>query len=66
MEIKYPEIEVELVGTDGNAIAIVGKVKRALRRAGVSLDECAEFQKEALSGTHNHLLQTCMDWVSVE
>jgi hypothetical protein len=66
MNIKYPEIEVELAGTNGNAWAVVGKVKRALRRAGVSVDECAEFQKEALSDDYDHVLQTCMGWVSVE
>jgi hypothetical protein len=63
-DIKYPEIEVEL--GDGNAVAIVMTVKRALNRAGVSFDECTEFQNEALSGDYNHVLQTCMEWVSVE
>lgn len=26
--VKYPEIEVELTGTDGNAFAILAKVKK--------------------------------------
>jgi hypothetical protein len=34
--IKYPEIEVKLSDNDGNAFAIMGAVRQALRRAGVS------------------------------
>jgi hypothetical protein len=34
-DVKYPEIEVELIGTDGNAFAILGKVQEALKRGGV-------------------------------
>jgi hypothetical protein len=30
MKIKYPDIEVELVGQDGNAYSILGRVNRAL------------------------------------
>ena len=32
---KYPTISVNLVGENGNALAIVGRVAAALRRAGV-------------------------------
>lgn len=34
-DVKYPEIEVELIGTDGNAFALIGRVTKALRRHGV-------------------------------
>lgn len=64
-EIKYPEIEVELSGTDGNAFAILGQVTRALRRRGVAPLEIAEFTKEATSGDYDQILQTCMRWVQV-
>tara|TARA_Y100000310_G_C20355380_1_gene656392 strand:+ start:519 stop:734 length:216 start_codon:yes stop_codon:yes gene_type:complete len=63
--IKYPEIEVELVGTDGNAFALIGKVQKALKEAEVSKEELDEFFNEATSGDYNHLLQTCMAWVNV-
>lgn len=62
---KYPKIKVRLTGTDGNAFAIMGKVKSALTRAGVTADECREFMTEATSGDYNHLLATCMKWVEV-
>jgi len=66
MKIKYPDIEVKLVGTNGNAFAIIGKVQYALKRNKVSLDEVALFMKEATSGDYDHVLQTCMKWVTVE
>jgi hypothetical protein len=57
-------IEVELVGTDGNAFAIMGKVSKALSRGGHA-DLVKPFQTEAMSGDYNHLLQTAMDYVEV-
>ena len=63
--IKYPEIEVDLVGTDGNAFALIGKVWQALKANGGSKQEIDDFSKEATSGNYNHLLQTCMKWVNV-
>jgi hypothetical protein len=62
---RYPEIEVELVGQDGNAFAILGKVQKALRRAHVSEEEIKEYYDEATAGDYNHLLRTTMDWVEV-
>ena len=47
--IKYPEIEVDLVGTDGNAFALIGKVRQALKANGVSKQEIDDFSKEATS-----------------
>jgi hypothetical protein len=64
-EVKYPNIEVELIGENGNAFYVVGKVQKALRRAGVPAEEITEFANEAMSGDYDHLLQTCMRWVEV-
>jgi hypothetical protein len=63
---KYPDVTVELVGQDGNAGAIMGRVSRALKRAGATQDEVDQFRAEAMSGDYNHLLQTAMAWVDVE
>jgi hypothetical protein len=65
MTPKYPEICVQLTGTDGNAYALLGKVTRALRQAGLSQAERETFQQEATSGTYDELLQTIMRWVDV-
>lgn len=65
METKYPEVEVQLTGEDGNAFAIMGRVAGALKKAGVSKEEVAEYMKESMSGDYDNLLQTAMRWVSV-
>lgn len=65
MNVKYPNIEVKLTGTDGNAFAIIGKVKAALRKNAVPREEQEAFMKEAMSGDYNNVLQTAMRWVEV-
>lgn len=64
-DVKYPHIKVKLVGTDGNAYAIMAKVREALRRGKVDQSEIDNFLTEAMSGDYNHLLCTCMRWVEV-
>jgi hypothetical protein len=39
MAPKYPDITVPLTGEDGNAYAILGKVRQALRQAGLPAEE---------------------------
>jgi len=63
--VKYPEIEVQLTGNDGNAYAIMGAVRRALKRAKVSADEIAEYTKQSMSGDYDNLLRVAMSWVTV-
>jgi hypothetical protein len=63
--MKYPKIRVKLVGKDGNAFAILGNVKNALRKGGVPSEEVSEFMKQAMSGDYDHLLATCCEWVDV-
>jgi len=58
-------VKVKLVGKDGNAFAILGRVSKALRKAGYP-DLAKEFLEEAMSGDYNHLLQTCMKYVEVK
>lgn len=64
-DIRYPDITVQLTGTDGNAFMIIGAVSHAMRRHGVDKEEIDAFTKEAMSGDYNHLLATCMKWVDV-
>ena len=64
-EVRHPEITVRLTGSDGNAYAILGAVRTALRRAG-HFGEVAVFLAEATSGDYSHLLATCMRWVTVQ
>lgn len=63
---RYPHVNVRFVGEDGNAFAIIGRVRRALLHGGVSRDAVDRFTKEATSGNYDHLLLTVMDWVHVD
>ena len=63
MNIKYPNIKVKLVGMDGNAFAIMGRVEGALRRGGVSKEEREAYLAESRSGDYDNLLRTAMAWV---
>lgn len=63
-EPRYPDIHVQLSGEDGNAFFIIGRVRKALREAGVSSAECDEFSNEAMSADYDNVLLTCMRWVS--
>jgi hypothetical protein len=60
---RYPQVEVQLSGEDGNAFAILGRTAAALRHAGVPHEQVDAFFAEATSGDYDHLLQTTMAWV---
>jgi hypothetical protein len=62
---RHPEIEVELVGRDGNIFNVLGICQREMRRAGLSKDERSAFMDEATSADYNHALATCMRWFNV-
>ena len=57
---------VKLIGEDGNAFAIMGKVVKAMKRTGYSQDEIKDYQAKAMSGDYNHLLAVTMDFVEVK
>ena len=61
-----PRPTVQLTGEDGNAFAILGRVQKALRRAGASEEYCKQFMVEATSGDYDHLLATVMQYVEVK
>tara|TARA_R110000824_G_scaffold169965_10_gene347197 strand:+ start:6464 stop:6676 length:213 start_codon:yes stop_codon:yes gene_type:complete len=63
--VKYPEVQVQLTGNDGNAFAILGNCKKEARRAGLTKDQIDEFMTEAMAGDYDHLLQTCMKYFEV-
>lgn len=65
MDTKYPEINIPLVGEDGNAFSILGRVQRIMRRNDLA-DEFTAFKSEATAGDYNHLLRTVMAWFSVD
>lgn len=64
-DVKYPDVHVQLTGESDNAFAILGNVRQALKKAGVSKAEVDSFLSDAKSGDYDHLLQTCMRYVDV-
>ena len=63
MNVKYPHIKVTLLDEDGNAFMVLGRVRKAMRRANVPYEEIEAFYKEATSGNYDHMLQTVMKTV---
>lgn len=61
----FPDVYVELVGEDGNAFFIIGRVTGALKRGGATASQVDEFTAEAMSGDYDNVLQTVMRWVSI-
>ncbi len=61
---KYPDVYVELVGQDGNAFAILGRVSDALKRAGHA-DAVRPYMDEAMSGDYVHLLRVTAETVNI-
>jgi len=62
----FPHVTVKLSGEDGNAYAILVRVKRAMRRAGIPDSRIAAFVNEATESDYDHLLATCEAYVNVE
>lgn len=56
---------VTLIGEDGNAFSILGKVKKALKRAGYDKEYIDQYTYEATSGDYDHLLRITMNYVHI-
>ena len=61
---KFPEVEVQLTGEDGNAFSILGRTQRAMKEANIPSKEISAYMAEAMSGDYDHLLQTTMQYVT--
>ncbi len=71
MEPRF-DIDVKLIGQDGNAFNLMGIVSREMKRAKdpegekmCTQDDVNQFIKEATESDYDHLLSTCMKWVNV-
>lgn len=65
--MKAPEEipTVQLVGSDGNAFAVMGKVRKALQYAGADSEYINQYLGEAMAGDYDHLLGVSMKYVDV-
>lgn len=59
---KFPNVQVKLIGHDGNAFAILGRCQSEARKAKVPQAEISAFLKQATSGNYDNLLRTCCEW----
>ena len=66
IKLRQTGIKVKLIGTDGNAFALLGKVGQALRENGESKEFIDAFLKEAMSKDYDHLLCTIASVVEIE
>ena len=56
---------VKLAEKDGNAFAIMGKVSKALKKAGADEEYIEKYFDEATSGDYDHLIGVTMEFVNV-
>jgi hypothetical protein len=59
------KVKCKLTGEDGNAFAIMGRVRSALRRANIDAKTIVEYQKEATSGDYENLLAVSIKYLDV-
>ena len=57
---------VKLTGTDGNAFAIMGSVRSAMRKVGWSKAEIAEATDDMMSGNYDDFLVTACELCEVD
>ena len=57
---------VKLVGKDGNPFSIMGRVKKALLKAGADKEYVEKYLKDATFGDYSYLLAVTMEYVNVE
>ena len=61
----YPQVKVKLIGEDGNAFAILGRVSREAKKH-LDKQTVDKFIEEATSGDYDHLLETCLKYFTCE
>ncbi len=61
----FPDIEVTLDGTYGNATEIMFKLIKEMEKNNVPNSEIRKFIKESTQKDYVNLLQVCMRWVNI-
>ena len=56
--------DVRLVGEDGNAFAIIGRVTAALKDAGADGEYIEDYQNRATQGNYDELLVTSLEEIT--
>jgi len=67
MDIKYPDIKVDLFEQDGNIYSMVAKIRNYMRRNGVPEAEMDAFTKDIKgSNDYDEAVMKIMNWVTVK
>jgi hypothetical protein len=61
MPVVNKQVDLELVGLDGNAFALMGAFQRQARREKWTREEIKLVLDECQSGDYDHLLRTLME-----
>ena len=65
MKAPTEKPKVKLIGTNGDAFAIIGKVSKALRKAGADKEYVEKYMEESMAGDYDNVLVTAVDYVDV-
>jgi len=55
--------QFSLIGVDGNAFSVMAYTSRAMRVAGFSGEQRAQYTDQATSGDYNELLCLSQEWI---
>lgn len=61
--VGKPKVRCALVGEDGNAFMIMGRVGKALRKNGYTREEVEVYMNAEMAGDYDHLLQVTLSYV---
>jgi hypothetical protein len=64
-EVRPNRPKVKLIGRNGNAFAILGACKDAMKRAHFEEKDRKVILDEMMAGDYNHLLRTAMKYFDV-
>jgi hypothetical protein len=57
---------VKLIGNDGNAFVVMGRVSAALRNEGADNEFIDKYINESESGDYDNLLRVAMEYADIE
>lgn len=58
------KVDLELLGTDGNAFMVLGAFSRQAKKEGWTAEEISKITNEATKGDYDHLLQTILSYTN--
>lgn len=63
--IRYPEIEVTLIGEDGNVVILIGKVREAIKESRGTAAANAFTDEAFKANSYDAVLALIQHWVTV-